>query len=91
MGDSPHAEIFQLGNSKGPIEGITNLAKTISANEDEEEVWVEILSYRDRKHLDEYCQKCQSNESMRRLWEKVVNLGTPGTSMIMGDFSRIRA
>jgi uncharacterized protein YbaA (DUF1428 family) len=89
MGDSPRAEIFQLDNIGTPMEGITNIANTVSANQDEE-VWVESLSYKDRKHMDEYCEKCKNDENMDRLWQKFVNLGTPGTSLIMGDFSRLR-
>ena len=34
-------EVFQLANTNVPMEGITNIANTISANQDEE-VWVEL-------------------------------------------------
>ncbi len=89
MGDLPHIEIFQLDNFETPMDGITNIANTVSANE-HEEVWVELLSYRDRKHMDEYTEKCKNDESMDGLWQKFTSLGTPGTSLIMGDFSRIK-
>jgi len=89
LGDSPRYEVFHLDNSATPMEGITNIANTISANQDEE-VWVEILSYKDRKHMDEYCEKCKNDESMGALYQKFMNLVTPGTGLIMGDFSRLR-
>jgi uncharacterized protein YbaA (DUF1428 family) len=42
--------IFQLNNTDAPMEGITNIAKTVSANQDDE-VWMDLIFYRDRKHL----------------------------------------
>lgn len=89
LGDSPRYEVFHLDNSATPMEGITNIANTISTNQDEE-VWVEILSFRDRKHMDEYCEKCKNDESMGGLYQKFMNLVTSGTGLIMGDFSRIQ-
>ena len=44
--------VFQLNNTEVPMEGITNIAKTVSADNDEE-VWLELIFYRDRKHRDE--------------------------------------
>ena len=44
-------EIFQLSRTDD-MEGFTNISQTISANPNEEEVWVELLSYRDKKHKD---------------------------------------
>src|ERR671914_42506 len=52
---APHL-IFQLNNTEAPMEGITNIAKTISANQDEE-VWMELIS--------------------------------PGSRFVMGEFSRL--
>ena len=48
--------VFQQNNTEVPMEGITNIAKTVSANNDEE-VWLELIFYRDRKHRDEPKQK----------------------------------
>jgi uncharacterized protein YbaA (DUF1428 family) len=57
--------IFQLNNTDAPMEGITNIAKTVSANQDdEEEVWMELIFYRDRKHRDEVSAKCE----MMKVW-----------------------
>ena len=44
------------------MEGITNIAKTILANQDDE-VWMELIFYRDRKHKDEVGAKMQNDET----------------------------
>ena len=81
--------IFQLNNTEAPMEGITNIAKTVSANQDEE-VWLELIFYRDRKHRDEVDAKMRNDESMAPLFQQSVDLLTPGTSFIMGEFSRLK-
>lgn len=88
-GDPPQYQVFHLDNTETPMEGITNIANTVSADENEE-VWVEIMSYRDRNHLNECNEKCKNDESMMQLWQKFMNLVTPRTGLIMGDFSRFR-
>jgi uncharacterized protein YbaA (DUF1428 family) len=83
--------IFQLNNNtEAPMEGITNIAKTVSANQDEEELWMELIFYRDRKHRDEVGAKMQNDESMGPLFQQSMNLITSGTSFIMGEFSRLK-
>jgi uncharacterized protein YbaA (DUF1428 family) len=84
---APHL-IFQLNNTEAPMEGITNIAKTVSANQDEE-VWMELIFYRDRKHRDEVSAKMQNDENMERLYKQSVDLLSPGSSFVMGEFSRL--
>jgi uncharacterized protein YbaA (DUF1428 family) len=87
---APHL-IFQLNNTEAPMEGITNIAKTISVNQDDdEEVWMELIFYRDRNHRDEVSAKMQNDESMGPLFQQSMNLITSGTSFIMGEFSRLK-
>jgi uncharacterized protein YbaA (DUF1428 family) len=38
---APHL-IFQLNNTEAPMDGITNVTKTVSANQDDE-VWMELI------------------------------------------------
>jgi uncharacterized protein YbaA (DUF1428 family) len=85
---APHL-IFQLNNTEAPMEGITNIAKTVSANQDEE-VWMELIFYRDRKHRDEVSAKMQNDENMERLYKQSVDLISPGSSFVMGEFSRLK-
>jgi uncharacterized protein YbaA (DUF1428 family) len=85
---APHL-IFQLNNAGAPMDGITNITKTVSANQDDE-VWMELIFYRDRKHRDEVSANMQNDESMGRLFQQSLDLVTAGTGFIMGEFSRIR-
>ena len=80
--------VFQLSNTEVPMDDITNIAKTISATQDEE-VWMEIIFYRDRKHKDEVAVKMRNDERMGSLWQRSIELVSPGTGFIMGEFSRI--
>jgi len=68
----------------------TNIAKTISANKEDEEVWLEIQFYRDRKHLEEVCAKMMEDESMKKESHQFLNLITPGSRCNFGEFSRIK-
>jgi uncharacterized protein YbaA (DUF1428 family) len=80
-------EMFQLGNTQDMM-GFTNIAKTISAN-GEEEVWLEIQSYRDRKHLEEVGAKMMSDEKMKAEGQQFMNLITPGSRCSFGEFNRL--
>jgi uncharacterized protein YbaA (DUF1428 family) len=81
--------VFQLNNTEAPMEGITNIAKTILATQDEE-VWLELIFYRDRKHKDEVGAKMRNDERMGTLWQRSMALVSPGTGFIMGEFNRIK-
>ena len=80
--------VFQLGNTEVPMEGITNIAKAVSATQDEE-LWLELIFYRDRKHKDEVAQKMRNDERMGTLWQRSMELVSPGTGFIMGEFNRL--
>jgi uncharacterized protein YbaA (DUF1428 family) len=84
---APHL-IFQLNNTESPMEGITNIAKTLSAKQDDE-VWMELIFYRDHRHRDEVGAKMQNDESMERLYKQAVDLLSPGSNFIMGEFGRV--
>ncbi|MGH9975873.1 MAG: DUF1428 family protein, partial [Nitrososphaeraceae archaeon] len=80
--------ILQLNNTETPMEGITNVSKTVSANQDDE-VWMELIFYKDRMHRDEVEAKMRNDVNMERLFKQSMNLITPGTNFIMGEFSRL--
>jgi uncharacterized protein YbaA (DUF1428 family) len=79
---------FHLNSTQAPMEGITNIAKTVSATQDEE-VWLELIFYRDRKHKEEVSAKMRNDERMDPLWQKSIDLVSPGTGFIMGEFSHL--
>ncbi len=83
-----HVEYFQLSSTENMTDW-TNIAKTVSANQDEEAVWMEQVFYRDSKHRDEYMAMCGNDENMNRLYKQFMNLIIPG-SAIMGEFSRLK-
>ena len=62
-------EIFQLSRTDN-MDGFTNISQTISANPDEEEVWVELLSYRDKKHKDEVMEKMKGDKNCEQGYQQ---------------------
>lgn len=82
------SEFFQLSNTD-TFEGFTSIAKTVSANQEDEEVWVELESYRDSKHRDEVVAKITEDASAGPLFGQVMSLVTNG-SCIMGGFERLQ-
>ena len=80
--------VFQLNNTSTPIEGIVNIAKTIAASDDEE-VWMELIFYRDRKHKEEIGTKMRNDKSMGILYQQSLDLVTPGTGFVLGEFTRL--
>jgi uncharacterized protein YbaA (DUF1428 family) len=79
-------EAFQLSSTENMMDW-TNIAKTMSANQDEE-IWVEQVYYRNSKQRDEYMAMCGKDENMERLYKQFTELITPG-STIMGEFNRL--
>jgi uncharacterized protein YbaA (DUF1428 family) len=84
----PNPLYFLLNNTGAPMEGITNIAKTVSADQDED-VWLQLIFYRDRKQRDEVRAKMGNDESMGPINKQFMELITPG-SMIMGEFVRLK-
>ena len=84
----PNPLYFQLNNTETPMEGITNIAKTVSANQDED-VWLQLTFYRDRKQRDEVRAKMGKDERMDPINKQFMELITPG-SMIMGEFVHLK-
>jgi len=68
----------------------TNVAKIFSDNQDDEKVWMEQIFYKDSKHRDEYMATCENDENMNRLYKQFMDLITPESSPIMGEFGRLR-
>lgn len=81
-----HYEVFQLNGSENMMEW-TNIAKTMSANPDEE-IWVEQVHYRDSKERDKFMAMCGKDENMTQLYKQCMELITPG-STIMGELKRL--
>jgi uncharacterized protein YbaA (DUF1428 family) len=80
-----HYDVFQLSSTNVPMDGFTNFAKIISVDQDEE-VWMESLYYRDRLHMNEVMAKMQNDKRCEQSYKQSLDLLTPGTSFIMGEF-----
>ncbi len=65
-----------------------NVSSTISASDDED-VWLEMLSYRDAKHVEEVMKAMEGDKRANELYEEAMELITPG-SIVFGDFNRLK-
>ena len=83
-----HYDLFKLSNINVPMDGFDNIANTISANQDEE-VWIESIYYRDRQHMNEVISKMEKDEGMGELMKQSLALLPSGSKFIMGEFERI--
>lgn len=87
-------EVFQLNNVKTyEDQGYTNIAQTIPALQDEEEeVWLEVQYYKDRKQLDELLSQAENNEGQDEIAGQIgnafMNIKSLGPSL-EGEFNRI--
>ena len=83
-----HYDAFKLSNTDVPMEGFANIASVISANQDEE-VWIESIYYRDRQHMDEVMTKMEKDEGAGQMMKQSMDLLPPGAKFIVGDFERL--
>ena len=94
-------EYYQLGNSEtqaaidsakeSGMDVMESVAKTLSIDEDEEEVWIEQQYFRDHKHCQEVYAKMMQDKSIEPLGNEFFGLVTQGKSLIMGGFFRLMA
>jgi uncharacterized protein YbaA (DUF1428 family) len=82
---SIHSEFFYLRSTESVI-NFLNITEIVSPKQDEE-VWVEIQSYRDRKHRDETMANMEKDKNWESLYEQYLSLITPGSRTIIGEFS----
>jgi uncharacterized protein YbaA (DUF1428 family) len=80
-------EVFNL-NSRENMMDFVNLSKTISANDDED-VWLEIQSYRDAKHVQEFMKAMEGDKSGDEMYKDFMKLITPGSIVTFGDFNKL--
>ena len=78
--------VYRLNSRENMIDFV-NLSKTISASDDED-VNLEILSYRDAKHVEEVMKAMEGDKRANELYKESMEIITPGT-IVFGDFSRL--
>ena len=80
--------VFNLNRTENIMDSVNNLSKTIFANDDED-VWLEIQSYRDAKHVQEVMEAMKGDKRANELYEEVIELITPGSIVNFRDFSKL--
>ena len=80
-------EVYNL-NARGDMMEFVNLAKIISAS-DNEDVWMEIQSYRDINHVQEFIKAMEGDKSGDEMYNEFMKLITPGSIVTFGDFSKL--
>lgn len=83
-----HTDIFKLSNTNVPMEEFDNIANIISANQDEE-VWIESIYYKDRQHMNEVMSKMEKDERMGESMRQSMTLIHTGSKFIIGEFERL--
>ncbi len=78
--------VYRL-NARENMMDFVNLSKIISANNDED-VNLEILSYRDAKHVEEVMKAMESDKMANELYRESSKFITTG-SIVFGDFSKV--
>jgi hypothetical protein len=81
-------EVFNL-SSRDDIMDFTNIAKIDSANDDEE-VWLEIKSYRDADHVKDFVKVMESDKSGNEMYCEFMKLITPGSIVTLGDMGNLK-
>lgn len=83
-----HYDAFKLSNTDVAVEGFTNIASIVSGNQDEE-VWIESIYYRDRQHMNEVMTKMEKDERTGQMMKQSMDLLPQGAKFIVGDFERL--
>jgi uncharacterized protein YbaA (DUF1428 family) len=83
-----HYDAFKLSSKDVPMEGFANIANVVSADQDEE-VWIESIYYRDRQHMNEVMAKMEKDERSGQMMKQSTDLLRPGAKFIVGDFERL--
>jgi hypothetical protein len=85
-------EVFQLNDGKTwegeGMESFTSITNLMPVSQ-EEELWVEVHSYRDTGHAKEIMVECEKDERMQPLFKQFMDIIVPGSKVVMGDFSRL--
>jgi uncharacterized protein YbaA (DUF1428 family) len=82
-------EIYQL-NSTEAFDGTTSIAKTVSASPNEE-VWVEVDHYKDRKTRDSAVASIMQDPDAGEIFGALAGTMSEGFSLIMGEFNPVKA
>jgi len=81
-----HYELSRLAVNSS-WEGFENISKSVSASTDED-VWITIMSYKDKKHRNELCAKMSNDKECQQGYEEWTRLLSPNSKVIIGELDR---
>ena len=82
-------DIYRLVKPDDDKQYFTHLDKVVSANLEDEEVWIEIIHYKDKNHWLETRAKMEKNINCQQGWQEFTNLLNPGSNVICDEFGRL--
>ena len=82
-------DIYRLVKPDDDKQYFTHLDKVVSANLEDEEVWMEIIHYKDKNHWLETRAKMEKNINCQQGWQEFTNLLTPGSNVICDEVGRL--
>lgn len=81
-------DCFGLNNTE-QIPGFINITKIIPINVEEEEILINVVTYKGREHRTEVVEKISKNKECLDIYEDLMKLLTPGTGFINGEFKNL--
>lgn len=81
-------ECFGL-NSSEKIPGFINITRIIPINPDEEEIWINMVTYKHQQHRAEVVEKISKDKECQDIYEQFMKLLTPGNEFINGEFKNL--
>lgn len=71
------------------IPGFVNVTKIIPINPEKEEIWINMVTYRDRQHRLDVVEKISKDKGCLDIYEELMKLLTPNTGFINGEFKNL--
>ena len=81
-------DCFGLNNAE-EIPGFINISKIISIGPDEEELWINMVTYKDQQHHAGVVKKISKDKECQDIYEELMKLITPDTEFIIGEFRNL--
>jgi uncharacterized protein YbaA (DUF1428 family) len=82
-----HSEFFRLGSRK-TFKSLVSIAETVPTSQDEE-LWVELEYYEDRKHRDGVVASVEKDACGGPLFGELMGLISQESRIVMGEFERV--
>lgn len=81
-------DCFGLTNVE-EIPGFINITKIISISPDDEEIWINMVTYKDRQHRAEVVEKITKDKECQNIYGEFMKLITPDNEFIIGEFKNL--